>query len=84
MGKHRLYWMDTTKLAVICCMFLIEVESCFQFRVRGTIKLISLVTSAMLLQDRDAGIITRIVFYQPLWVYEVKKAHMYGIATYLP
>lgn len=50
--------MDTTKLAVICRMFLIEVESCSKFCVRGTIKLISLVTGAMLLEDRDAGIIT--------------------------
>ena len=65
-------------------MFLIEVESCFQFRGRGTIKLISLVRGAMLLQDRDAGIITRIGFYQSLWVYEGKKAHMHGFATYLP
>lgn len=54
--------MDTTELAVICRMFLIEVESCSKFCVRGTIKLISLVTGAMLLEDRDASIITRSVF----------------------
>lgn len=54
--------MDTTKLAVVCRMFLIEVESCSKFRGRGTIKLISLVRGAMLLEDRDAGIIARSVF----------------------
>lgn len=62
--------MDTTKLAVICCMFLIEVERCLpQFRggraatiIKLIIRLVVRGGGAMLLQDRDASIITIIGF----------------------
>lgn len=76
--------MDTTKLAVICRVFLIEVESCSKFCVRGTSKLISLVTGAMLLEDRDAGIITRSVFISLCDFLKGRRAYVYKFATYLP